>query len=138
VREILDSVQEGGASTDVKSFAEDNLEDDDRPEIQRILEYRKIAQDGNGATAIALLEKLKSDAPYGSGYFAFRLNLNIGVIQQNIGDYPSAAASLKAAHEFFPEHHKAQTALAFAELLRGFNLPVQHAVWALGIADLAL
>jgi tetratricopeptide (TPR) repeat protein len=119
VREILDSVQEGGASTDVKSFAEDNLEDDDRPEIQRILEYRKIAQDGNGATAIALLEKLKSDAPYGSGYFAFRLNLNIGVIQQNIGDYPSAAASLKAAHEFFPEHHKAQTALAFAELLDG-------------------
>jgi hypothetical protein len=25
----------------------------------------------------------------------------------------------------------------FGEWTRGFNLPVQHAVWALGIADLA-
>ncbi len=122
-REFLESVREGGASTDAKSFAGDNLENDDRPEIQRILEYRNIANDGNGATAIALLEKLKSGAPYDAGYFAFRLNFNIGVIQQNLGDYPNAIASLKAAYEFFPEHRKAQTGLAFAELLEGKDKP---------------
>tara|TARA_R100001377_G_scaffold82124_1_gene62186 strand:+ start:23 stop:3574 length:3552 start_codon:yes stop_codon:yes gene_type:complete len=122
-RKILESFRGGGASIDANSFSGDNLENDGRPEIQRILEYRNIANDGNGATAITLLEKLKYSSPYDSGYFAFRLNFNIGVIQQNLGDYPSAIASLKAAYAFFPEHYKAQTGLAFAELLEGEDRP---------------
>lgn len=118
-REILNSVQNGNTDSAVQYFAEDKLEDDERPEIQRILEYRSIAHDGNGATAIRLLKNLKSHASYRTGYFAFRLNFNIGVIQQDIGDLRSASASLRAAHGFCPEHYKAQTALAFAELLDG-------------------
>ncbi|OUR78422.1 hypothetical protein A9Q83_07770 [Alphaproteobacteria bacterium 46_93_T64] len=118
-QKILESVQEGNASTDVQSFVEDNLDDDDRPEIQLILEYRNIAREGDGTLAIRLLEKLKSNTSYSAGYFAFRLNFNIGVIQQDIGDFSGASASLKAAYKFLPEHYKAQAALAFAALLDG-------------------
>ncbi len=122
-QEIFDAVQKGNAETDVQSFADDNLEDDDRPEIKRILDYRNIARGGDGSTAIKLLEKLKSESPYDAGYFAFRLNFNIGVIQQDLGDYDSAIVSLRAAYGFQPEHPKAQTALAFAELLDGQDRP---------------
>lgn len=118
-REILDHIQKGSSETDVQSFADDTFDTDDRPEIQRILEYRNIARQGDSDTAVKLLENLKSEDPYTDGYFAFRLNFNIGVIKQDIGDFPSASASLRAAHEFFPGHPKARTALAFAELLDG-------------------
>ncbi|MCZ4258917.1 hypothetical protein SAMN04488117_11773 [Celeribacter baekdonensis] len=118
-REILVHVQKGGSETEIQSFADDTFDDDDRPEIQRILEYRNIARQGDNDTAVKLLENLKSEDPYTDGYFAFRLNFNIGVIQQDIGDFPRASVSLRAAHGFFPDHPKAVTALAFAELLDG-------------------
>lgn len=119
VLEILDQVQKGSSETDVQSFADDTFDNDYRSEIQRILEYRNIARQGDSDTAVKLLENLKTEAPYKDGYFAFRLDFNIGVIQQDIGDFPSASVSLRAAHGFCPDHPKAVTALAFAELLDG-------------------
>ncbi|WP_282039918.1 PIN domain-containing protein [Halomonas alimentaria] len=97
----------------------ENSGDEDREEIKRIFEYRKIAIDGDSATALSLLENLRDDEKYSSGYVAFRLNFNIGVVQQNIGELDSASASLRAAYDFCPEDKKAQTGLAFAELIDG-------------------
>lgn len=102
-------------------FPTDNLEGDDREEIQRIIEYRQISSGGDSATALFLLEKLSSDKRYASGYFAFRLHFNIGVVKQSIGDLENASISLRTAYAHFPKAYKAQTALAFAELLDGEN-----------------
>lgn len=116
-REVLARAESSPLLLDHRAFASENLEGDDREEIKRILEYRQLADEGDSATAIALLEKLGKDARYTTGYFAFRLHFNIGVVQQNIGELENASASLRAAHAHCPEDYKAQTGLAFAELL---------------------
>ena len=101
------------------SLAIEENEGDDLPEIKKILEYRKIANEGNGTTALKLLEALKSETNYSSGYVAFRLNFNIGIILQNIGELEASSKALRTAHAFYPESSKAQTANAFAEFLDG-------------------
>lgn len=101
------------------NLAVNDFDDDDSEEIRKILDYRKIADSGQGNAALDLLDSLKSDAAYSSGYFAFRLYFNIGVILQNIGKFAEASDALRQAYEFFPEHNKAKTAKAFAELLVG-------------------
>src|SRR6056297_2887683 len=84
-RELLARAEPSSPSLGNRAFASENLEGDDREEIKRILEYRQLANEGDSATAIALLEKLGADARYANGYFAFRLHFNIGVVQQSIG-----------------------------------------------------
>tara|TARA_B100001179_G_scaffold229607_1_gene215646 strand:+ start:1319 stop:4870 length:3552 start_codon:yes stop_codon:yes gene_type:complete len=116
-RELLARAKPSPSSLGHRAFESENLEGDDREEIKRILEYRQLANEGDNATAIALLKKLGADARYATGYFAFRLHFNIGVVQQNIGEFENASASLRAAHTHCPEDYKAQTGLAFAELL---------------------
>lgn len=116
-REILARAEHSSPSLANRTFVSDNFEGDDREEIKRILEYRQLANEGDSATAIALLEKLGADARYANGYFAFRLHFNIGVVQQGIGELENASASLRTAHAHCPEDYKAQTGLAFAELL---------------------
>ena len=86
-------------------------------EYRRIADYRKIADDGNAETAISLLEKLSEEAPFKEGYWAFRLNFNLGIIWQNIGEAKQAAGSLKTAYRHFPENPKAKAGLALANLL---------------------
>lgn len=116
-RELLARAESSPPSLGHRAFASEGLEGDDREEIKRILEYRQLANEGDSATAIALLEKLGADARYATGYFAFRLHFNIGVVHQNIGELENASASLRAAHKHCPEDYKAQTGLAFADLL---------------------
>ena len=115
--ELLARAEPWSPSFGNRSIVSENLEEDDREEIKRILEYRQVANEGNAATAIGLLKNLAADARYATGYFAFRLHFNIGIIQQSIGELESASASLRTAHAFCPEDYKAQTGLAFAELL---------------------
>jgi cellulose synthase operon protein C len=116
-REILARAEPSLPSLGHRAFAPESLVGDDREEIKRILEYRQLANNGDSATAIALLTNLRADVRYATGYFAFRLNFNIGVLQQNIGELANASASLRAAYVYCPEDQKAQTGLAFAELL---------------------
>jgi predicted Zn-dependent protease len=92
---------------------------DETEEINRILAYREIANEGDSTTALKLLRDLKNDPKYKTGFVAFRLEFNTGVILQNIGEYQEASTSLRAAHKFCPEHPKAQSGLAFADLLDG-------------------
>lgn len=118
-RELLASAEPSPTLLDHRPFASENPEGDDREEIRRILEYRRLADNGDSTTAIALLSQLGNDARYNAGYLAFRLHFNIGVIQHNIGEIENAIASLRGAHAHCPNDHKAQTGLAFAELLDG-------------------
>jgi cellulose synthase operon protein C len=118
-RQLVESAQASQNSAGHSSFAVQNPEGDDREEIKRILEYRQIATDGDSSTALGLLQKLTEDVRYKSGYFGFRLHFNIGIIQQDIGEHEAASKSLRLAHSLYPEDNKAQTALAFAELLDG-------------------
>lgn len=116
-RELLGKTGSPTQSKEYYSFSPETLDGDDREEIKRILEYRQIANEGNSTTAIALLENLGKDSRYATGYFAFRLRFNIGLIQQNIGELAEASASLRVAYAHCPEDYKAQAGLAFAELL---------------------
>lgn len=116
-RELLARAEPSSPSLGLRAFASENLEGDDREETKRILEYRQLANEGDSATALSLLKKLKADARYGAGYFAFRLHFNLGIVQQNIGELENASASLRVAHAHCPEDYKAQTGLALAELL---------------------
>nr|WP_320142312.1 hypothetical protein [uncultured Cohaesibacter sp.] len=118
-KQLVESTQSSQQSASHTSFAVQTPESDDREEIKRILEYRQIASDGDSSTALVLLQKLTQDVKYQSGYFGFRLHFNIGIIQQNIGEYEKASTSLRLAHSLCPEDKKAQTALALAELLDG-------------------
>ncbi|WP_085905967.1 PIN domain-containing protein [Kiloniella majae] len=95
----------------------ENWDSNEHDEIKRILEYRKIATEGDSQTSLNLLEGLKSDRAYTSGYFAFRLYFNIGIIKQNTGEIVDASNSLRAAYGFYPNSTKAQAGLAFAELI---------------------
>ena len=119
VRKLVEAAQAAQEPVDHSSFAVDDPECDDREESKRILEYRQIATDGDSATALSLLRSLTKDAKYETGHLAFRLHFNIGAIQYDIGDYSAASNSLRSAHSLYPEDHKAQSALAFAELLDG-------------------
>ncbi|QFS96076.1 hypothetical protein FIV06_01510 [Labrenzia sp. THAF191b] len=94
---------------------------DDCEEIRRILDYRKIANRGDSDTSLSLLRKLGEEEKYSSGYLGFRLHFNIGVVQHGIGEYQEASKSLRLAHSLCPSDFKAQTGLAFAELLDGDN-----------------
>jgi len=98
-------------------YDNDKNKSDDLPEVKKILEYRKIADAGNSDTALDLLEGLKNEMEYSSGYLAFRLNFNIGIILQNIGRLKAASEALKSAYAFYPKNNKAKTAKAFADLL---------------------
>lgn len=86
-------------------------------EYRRIAEYRKIADEGNAETAISLLGRLSEEAPFNEGYWAFRLNFNLGIIWQNIGETEHAVSSLKTAYRHLPEEPKAKAGLALANLL---------------------
>lgn len=86
-------------------------------EIKRIVEIRRIADKGNGHAALELLDTLRSDPRYSSGHNAFRLRFNIGIIQQNMGEFEQASASLRDAHSYSSDEYKAQAGLAFAELI---------------------
>ncbi|MBY3484496.1 PIN domain-containing protein [Rhizobium laguerreae] len=94
-------------------------EDADQEEIKRIVEYRQVANDGDSETALKLLEKLQADERYSSGPVAFRLNFNIGIIQENIGEIEAASFSLRNAYSFAPDNRKAQAGLALADLNDG-------------------
>ncbi|WP_425647896.1 PIN domain-containing protein [Agrobacterium leguminum] len=94
-------------------------EGDEQEEIKRIVEYRQIATDGDSETALKLLGKLQSDEKYKSGFVAFRLYFNIGIIEENIGNLAAASASLRTAYSHAPDDKKAQTGLALAELNDG-------------------
>ncbi|WCK76464.1 PIN domain-containing protein [Agrobacterium fabrum] len=96
-------------------------EHSEQDEIKRIVEYRQIATDGDSETALKLLGNLQSDEKYSSGFVAFRLHFNIGIIQENIGELAAASASLRKAYSHDPENKKAQTGLALAELNDGQN-----------------
>lgn len=103
------------------AIEEELISSEDTAEIKRILAYRKIATDGDSEMAIKLLEGLKSEKEYQSGFVAFRLNYNIGLILQNIGEYDKAIEALKLSYSFCPSLPKAKSALAFAELLAGHD-----------------
>ncbi|MDA5635596.1 hypothetical protein PL640_20860 [Agrobacterium sp. ST15.16.024] len=91
----------------------------EKDEIKRIVEYRKIATDGDSETALKLLENLRSDERYADGHVAFRLNFNIGIIQENIGEVAAATVSLRKAYTYAVDNKKAQTGLALADLNDG-------------------
>ena len=118
-RGLLADVEPSWSSLRYQTLSSDGSEGDDSEEIKRIIEYRAISSEGNSATALSLLEKLKSDPRYATGFIAFRLHFNIGIIQQNIGEIEQASVSLRAAHAHCPDDDKAKTGLAFAELLDG-------------------
>lgn len=99
----------------------DTLEGDDNKDVAKILEYREIAHKGDSAAALLLLEQLAKDEKYASGYLAYRLHFNIGIIWQNIGELEKASIALKTAHAYCPENPKAKSGLAFANLLDGNN-----------------
>lgn len=99
----------------------EDFDDDDSDEIRKILEYRKIADSGQGQIGLQLLESLKLEPPFASGYFAFRLHFNIGIILQNIGQEEPASAALRTAFNHYPDNNKAKTAKALADLLDGQN-----------------
>lgn len=106
----------------------DNTERDDREGSELIAQYRTLASKGDSETALLLLARLKADPRYASGYFAFRLNFNIGIIQQNIGELKEASVSLRKAHVNLPENDKAKTGLALANFLDGaYELALEQA-----------
>lgn len=88
-------------------------------EVAKIVEYRKISDDGDASTALNLLRNLETLDAYSTGEIAFRLHFNIGIILNNIGEYPAAATSLRKAETFAPNLLHAQSALAFADMLEG-------------------
>jgi len=116
---LVNDLTKTNSSTEQFAILAETLNGDDTAEIKRILAYRKIAIDGDSETAIKLLEGLKGEKEYQAGFVAFRLNYNIGVIFQNIGEYDKAIESLKVSFSFCPDLPKAKSALAFAELLAG-------------------
>lgn len=119
MRGLLTNEKPLSSTLGYQNLSSEDSEGDDREEIRRIIEYRALAIKGDSATALSLLANLKADPRYASGYFAFRLNFNIGIIQQNIGELEEASASLRGAHAHCPEDDKAKTGLALAELLDG-------------------
>ena len=119
MRGLLTDEKHSSSSLGYQNLPSEYFEGDDREEIKRIIEYRGLAIKGDSATALSLLDNLKADPRYASGYFAFRLNFNIGIIQQNIGELEEASSSLRVAHAHCPEDDKAKTGLALAELLDG-------------------
>jgi len=94
-------------------------ENDESPEIQKILQYRKIADNGDANTALKLLNDLASQEAYSEGYLSFRLHFNIGVVYQNIGELAQASEALNLAHTKYPESDKSKTAKSFADLIDG-------------------
>lgn len=110
------------------------VDDTDAPEIQRILDYRDVATKGDADTALTLLKGLENEPVYQAGYPALRLHFNIGIVQNNIGETELAVGSLRRAHDFLPESPKAQTALAFSELLENkFSRANQRATTQLAV-----
>lgn len=103
------------------SDASDVNENSEQDEIKRIVEYRQIATDGDSETALKLLGNLQTEERYTSGYVAFRLHFNIGIIQENIGEVTAASESLRKAYSYAPDDKKAQTGLALAELNDGLH-----------------
>lgn len=97
----------------------DTVSDDASEEFKLISKFREIANEGDSTTALKLLEGLKVDARFCDGFSAFRLSFNIGVVLQNIGEYEKASAELRRAHDFSPEHPKANAVLALADLIDG-------------------
>lgn len=97
----------------------DTVSEDDSEEFKLISKYREIANEGDSATALKLLDGLKVDERFCDGFSAFRLSFNIGVVLQNIGEYEKASAELRRAHAFSPEHPKANAGLALADLIDG-------------------
>lgn len=127
-QEILGRVQSGALSVPRAQIDQDAGFDVESEEIKLITAYRQLATDGESTTALGLLEKLKVDPRYQSGHVAFRLNFNIGIIQQNIGDLERATVSLRAASAFSPDESKAKTGLALAELNdRNFDIALRLA-----------
>ncbi len=96
-------------------------EEVEQEEIKRIVEYRQLATDGDSETALKLLEKLQLDDRYSAGSIAFRLNFNIGIIQESIGELEAASASLRKAYTYAVDDKKAQAGLALADLNDGKN-----------------
>lgn len=118
-RDLLARADTSQTSLSNQSFASNYREGDDREEIKRIIEYRQLADEGQSSTALTLLKKLATDERFSTGYFAFRLHYNIGIVQQQIGEIEEACFSLRTAHSYYPEDPKSQTGLALAELLDG-------------------
>ncbi|MCV6574355.1 MAG: hypothetical protein OIF58_01330 [Cohaesibacter sp.] len=99
------------------AFNEESLSTEETEEIKTIVSYREIANEGDSLLAIKLLNKLKEQEKFRSGYLAFRLEYSIGIIQANMGEHEQAIASLRVAHGFEPNHTRAVAGLAFADLL---------------------
>jgi len=117
-RMVIDAVSREGSDSFGEFITESHDEDSDE-DLAAIIQYRSIANEGNAAVALELLEALGEKENYKSGYRAFKLNLNIGMVLQNIGEVEKAATKFQAAYKFFPDNPKAQAALAFARLLEG-------------------
>ncbi len=91
-REIVDEVLSEFPGYTNTSVNLDISDEDDQEDIKRIVEYRKIASDGDSVTALKLLKSLAKEEKYSSGHTAFRLNFNIGIVYQNIGDLDTASS----------------------------------------------
>ncbi len=91
----------------------------DSDDVRRVSTYRKIADEGDSATALKLLNALSTEEQFQQGQGAFRLHFNIAVINLNIGEYDQAIRSFRSAHKFADGNLKAEAGLAFADLLAG-------------------
>ncbi|WP_417613403.1 PIN domain-containing protein [Owenweeksia hongkongensis] len=90
--------------------------------IKKILEYRQIATNGDCRTSLTLLHNLESEEGYQSGYAAFRLHFNIGMVEYLTGELDNASRSFRQAHRHYPNDPKSETGLAFADYIDGHHL----------------
>lgn len=101
------------------SPAGDGPTPEDTPEVKLIVALRQQGINGNNAAALSSLQALQQQKEYASGYNAFRLYFNIGMVLHNMGRTAEAIESLKRAHSYFPDNAKSKTGNAFALLLEG-------------------
>jgi len=119
LRKALNSEAEISDGGEWAAIYADTVSNDESEEFKLITKFREVANGGDSTTALNLLEGLKIDQRFKAGIAAFRLSFNIGVVLQNIGEYEKASAELRRAHDFSPEHPKANAGLALANLLDG-------------------
>ena len=118
-RMVIDAVSNDRLEKFSGDFITQSADEHESDEMKIITQYRSIANEGNATVALELLEALEEKEIYKSGYLSFNLQLNIGLIFQNIGDGEKAAKRFRAAYKLFPDDLKAKAALAFAHLIEG-------------------
>jgi tetratricopeptide (TPR) repeat protein len=101
----------------VGSNISDRGSPEDTSEVKLIIALRQIGIDGNNSAALKSLTALLEKSEYASGYNAFRLKFNIGMVLHNMGRTDEAIKRLKEAFEQCSEDPKARTGYAFSLLL---------------------